>query len=67
MARGMKSSPNMCSAYDHVFSSIAIVVVCVVVNNAHCPTSKRVELIMIMFVKVQKLFLVIRISTHHLM
>jgi hypothetical protein len=51
MARGMKASSNMCFAYDCVFFLMAIVV-CFVANNACCPMFKKVELTMIMFVKV---------------
>jgi hypothetical protein len=63
-SKGNKSSLNVCSTYDHVFSWITIIVTCVVIVNV-CH---------ILFVwigstttsmKVWKLSLVIRVSTPH--
>ncbi len=63
MAKGTKLFSNACSPYDHVFSLIVVVTTCDVMDNAWCTISKWVESTMTMFVKVWKLFMMIRIST----
>jgi hypothetical protein len=64
MEKGMKSFPNAHFVYDRVFSWMTIVIACIVMDNAHCTIFKQVESIMITSIKVQKLFLVIKILTH---
>jgi len=59
MAWGMKSSLDVHFAYDHVFSQMAIVITCVIVDNVHCTIFGRVESSMTTFIKVQKSSLVI--------
>jgi hypothetical protein len=59
MARGMKSSLDAHFAYDRVFSWMAIVITCVIVDNVHCTIFRQVESNMTTFTKVQKPSLII--------
>ncbi len=58
MASGLQLFPNTRFAYDYVFSRTTIVATNVM-DDAYCTTFKRVRLAVTMFVKVQKLFLVV--------
>jgi hypothetical protein len=64
MARGMKLFPSVHFVYDHALFRATIVIACIVVIETHCTKSIQVELTMIMFAKVRKLFMVMTISTH---
>jgi hypothetical protein len=48
IAKGMKSSPNVHSMYDCVFSWPTIIVACVLIVNVHCTISMWVGSVMIM-------------------
>jgi len=61
----MKLSFDAHSIYDHVFSWVAIVIACDVMDDACYTVSMQVELIVTMFIKVWKPFLTIRILIHY--
>ncbi len=55
----MKLFPNVQFAYDYVFSWTTIIATCDVMDNACCTIFKQIKLTVTMFIKVQKLFLVV--------
>jgi hypothetical protein len=59
----MKSSFGICSMYGHVFSWATIIVACVIIINVIYTIYVQIELAMMTSIKVQKSFLIIRIST----
>jgi hypothetical protein len=61
MAWKIKSSFDVHSIYDHVFSWATTIVTCVLVNETHCIIFGQVESIMTMCAKVQKPSLIIKI------
>jgi hypothetical protein len=64
MARGMKLSFGKRYTYDHVFFWMAIVIACIVMNDACCIIFGRVELAMTTSTEAQKPSLVIKKSIH---
>jgi len=62
IAKGMKSSPNVRSAYDREFFWTTIIAACVIIINGHYTISRQIKSIMMASSKVPKSFLVIRIS-----
>jgi hypothetical protein len=64
IAKGLKSSPNVCSMYDHDFSWTTIIIACVIIIDVRCTIFGWVKLTMMTSNKVQKSFLVTRISIH---
>jgi hypothetical protein len=65
MIRGMKLSFDAHSMYDHVFSWLAIVIACDVMDDACYTIFVQARLTMTMSIKVWKPFLTIRISIHY--
>jgi hypothetical protein len=63
MAKGMKSPPGACSAYDHAMWA-TIVTPCVVIVKTHCTKSIWVRSVMTTSIKVQNLSLVMTTSFH---